>query len=141
MLTFFHTSVNASINNDDFPKFLKHANIIPAFKKGSKNIKDNYRPISILKNISKVYRRITIKQIGEYMDQFFSKFQCGFRKGFSTQQCLIVFIEKWKSSVDKGKSFGALLSDLSKAFDCLPHELLIAKLHTYGFSLSALRLM
>ena len=94
MLTSFHTSVNASINNNDFPTFLKHANIIPAFKKGSKNIKDNYRSISILKNISKVYRRITIKQIGEYMDPFFSKFQCGFRKGFSTQQCLIVFIEK-----------------------------------------------
>ena len=81
------------------------------------------------------------KQIGEYMDPFFSKFQCGFRKGFSTQQCLIAFIEKWKSAVDKGKSFGALLTDLSKVFDCLPHELLIAKLHAYGFSLSALRLM
>ena len=138
---FLYPSVNASINNDDFPTFLKHVNIIPAFKKGSKNIKDNCRPISILKNISKVYERIMFKQIGEYMDPFFSKFRCGFRKGFSTQQCLIAFIEKWKSAVDKGKSFGALLTDLSKAFDCLPHELLIAKLHAYGFSLSALRLM
>ena len=81
------------------------------------------------------------KQTGQYMDPFFSKFQCGFRKGFSTQQCLIAFIEKWKSAVDKGKSFGALLTDLSKVFDCLPHELFIAKLHAYGFSLSALRLM
>ena len=91
---FLYPSVNASINNDDFPRFLKHANIIPAFKKGFKNIKDNYRPISILKNISKVYKRIMFKQIGEYMNPFFSKFQCGFRKGFSTQQCLIAFIEK-----------------------------------------------
>ena len=81
------------------------------------------------------------KQIGEYMDPFFSKFQYGFRKGFSTQQCLIAFIEKWKSAVGKGKSFGALLTDLSKAFDCLPHELLTAKLHACSFSLSALRLM
>ena len=50
-------------------------------------------------------------------------------------------LEKWKSAVDKGKSFGALLTDLSKAFDCLPHELLLAKLHAYGFSIAALRLI
>ena len=66
--------------------------------------------------------------MGTFMDNFFSKFQCGFRKGYSTQQCLLALTEKWKSTVDKGKSFGALLIDLSKAFDCLPHELLIAKL-------------
>ena len=81
------------------------------------------------------------KQIVEFMDPYFSKFQCGFRKGYSTQQCLIAFIGKWKSAIDQGKSFGAVLTDLSKAFDCLPHELLIAKLHAYGFSLSALRLV
>ena len=75
------------------------------------------------------------------MDPYFSKFQCGFRKGDSTQQCLIAFIEKWKSAIDQGKSFGAVLTDLSKAFDCFPHELLIAKLHAYGFSLRALRLV
>ena len=45
------------------------------------------------------------------MDNFFSKFQCGFRKGYSTQQCLLDLIEKWKSAVDKGKPFGALLTD------------------------------
>ena len=61
-------------------------------------------------------------------------------KAYSTQQCIIALIEKWKSAVDSRKSLWALLTDLSKAFDCFPHELLLAKLNAYGFSLSALRL-
>ena len=75
------------------------------------------------------------------MDQFLSKFQCGFRKGYSTQYYLLSMLEKWKSAVDKGKLFGALLTDPSKAFDCLSHKLLLAKPHAYGFSITALRLI
>ena len=75
------------------------------------------------------------------MEPLFSKQQCGFRKGYSTQYCLLSMLEKWKSAVDKGKYFGALLTDLSKAFDCISHELILAKLHAYGFSLRALRLI
>ena len=75
------------------------------------------------------------------MENFFPKLQCGSRKVYSTQQCLTTLIEKWKSSSDKGKFLEALLTDLSNALDCLPYELLIAKLHAYGFSLPALRLV
>ena len=81
------------------------------------------------------------RQINEYMDVFLSKHQCGFRKGYSTQQCLLAMLEKWRSAVDNKKTFGVLLTDLSKAFDCLSHELLLAKLHAYGFSIPALRLV
>ena len=76
------------------------------------------------------------------MDQFWSKYQCGFRKGYNTQHCLLAMLEKWELAVDKVKSFGALLTDLSKEFDTkirLSHELLLAKLH--GFSIAALRLI
>ena len=52
------------------------------------------------------------KQIGDFIENFFSKFQYGFRKDYSMSQCLIALIEKWKSATDKGKSFGALLTDL-----------------------------
>ena len=117
MLTFFQTyqAINASINKNEFPSSLKLANAMPVFKRGSKNLKRNYQPISILKNISKLYERVMFKQVGDFMENVFSKFQYGFRKGYSTQQCLIDLMEKWKSATDKGKSFGPLLTDLSRA--------------------------
>ena len=59
------------------------------------------------------------KQVGDFMENFFSILQCVLRKGYDRQQCLIALIEKWKSATDKGKSIEALLTDLSKAFDRL----------------------
>ena len=78
--------------------------------------------------------------MSHYMDNIFSK-QSGFRKGYKTQYCLLIMPEKWKSAAEKRKAFGALLTDLFKAFDCLLHDLLLPKLHAYGFSLSALKLI
>ena len=75
------------------------------------------------------------------MYQILSKYQCGFRKGFNARHCLLAKLEKWKKAVDTKKVFVALLTDLSKAFDCLPHDLIIVKLNAYGFSLPALNLI
>ena len=99
-----------------------------------RDLTDNYRPVSILPVLSKLHERSMFKQISELFETILSKSQCGFRKGQNTQQCLLAMLEKWKRSVDGGKTFGALLTDLSKAFDCLDHEFLIAKLNADRFN-------
>ena len=117
---YFYENINQCISKSIFPSDLKLADVTPVYKKKSKNSKDNYRPLSILSNISKIYERCIYDQIHPFFDSLLSKYQCGF---------------------DNGGVFGALLTDLLKAFDCLPHELLIAKLDAYGFEKSYLKLI
>ena len=129
---FIYNNFNNSLSSSIFPTGLKYADIIPVFKKDDKTNKENYRPISILPNLSKIYERLMDDQLYPYFNKIFSKFQCGFRKGFNSQQCLLSMIEKWRRSLDSGGHAGAFLTDLLKAFDCINHKLLIAKLHAYG---------
>ena len=137
---FICESINNSKKSSIFPSCLTHVDVTPLHKKCNKSLKENYNLVSILPILSKVFERSMFKQMSNFFDDIFSKYQSGFRNGFSTQQCLLGVLEKWKWSIDRGKVFGALLTDLSKAFDCLNHDLLIAKVNAYGFSLSALRL-
>ena len=118
---------------------MKLANVTPLHKEGNRSEKDNYGPVSILTNLSKVFERCIYNQIAQFFDKLLSKHQCSFRKGHSVQHSLIVLLEKWEDSVDQGHVFGALLTDLSKAFDCLPHNLLIANLSAYGFDNKTVR--
>ena len=138
---FLTLDFNSSIINATFPNKLKLADILPIFKKDSRNLKENYRPVSILPNLSKVYERCIFNQMTPYFEEILSKFQCGFRKGHGAQHSLIAMIEKWRKCVDNGQAFGALLTDLSKAFDCLNYELLISKLDAYGFDLNSKKLI
>ena len=81
------------------------------------------------------------EQILTYIEKHLSPYLFGYRKGHGSQHCLLVMIEMWRKALDERKVAGAILTDLSKAFDCLSHDLLIAKLEAYGFDISALTLI
>ena len=89
-----HLIFNKSIECCSFPNKLKLADISPVFKTGDKNEKSKYRPVSILPAISKIYERLLFYQINNYFDLKLSTYQCGFRKGFSAQHCLLLMLEK-----------------------------------------------
>ena len=132
---------NSSVAFGTFPNNQKLADVIPIFKALDRFVKYNYRPVSILPALSKIMERLLFYQIEKYMDGKLSMYQCGFRKGMSAQNCLLFMIEKWRKCLDNKGKTGVLLTDLSKAFDCLNHELLIAKLSAYGFDYMSLKLI
>ena len=80
-------------------------------------------------------------QLYEHFNSILLPKQCGFRKGHSAQHCLIVMVEKFKESRDKGEEFGAFFTDVSKAFDWIDHKLLITKLSLYGVTPKSLNLI
>ena len=121
---FLCTNINSSFKSSSFLSCLKMADVTPIHKKGKKDLKENFRPLNILPIFSKVFERSMFAQMSSFFYKFLSKEQCGFWKGYITQECLSALLEKWEQTVHSGQIFGALLTDLSKAFDCLDHELL-----------------
>ena len=106
-------------------------------KKDRQN-KANFRPLSITGTFSKVMERYIQNHICSHIDSFLSIFISAYRKRYSSNHVLMRLIENWKLQLDNNKWVGAVLMDLSKAFDCVPHDLLIAKMHAYGFDYDTL---
>lgn len=128
--------------NMKFPSKLKLADIIPLYKKLEAIYKQNYRPVSLLPVVSKIFERIMEKQMKSFINKHLSSHLCGYRKGYNSQYALIAMIEKWKKSLDcLDAKMGAVFMDLSKAFDTINHELLVAKLEAYGFDNTALHIV
>ena len=97
-------SINYSIQYSNFPQELSLSEVIPVYKKLGPLQKENYRPVSLLPYISKIFERIIHKQITNYMTDKLAHSITGFRKSHGTQNSLVVMLEKWKRALDKNTS-------------------------------------
>ena len=132
------TIINDIVINNRFSENAKCANVPPIYKKSDRSSKINYRPVSLLNVFSKVLERWTKDKIGPFVDKILSKFISAYRQKHSSNHVLLRLLEEWKKHLDDKKFVGAVLMDLSKAFDCIPHDLLIAKMGAYGFDVNTL---
>ena len=134
------TAINSSIENSVFPENAKVATVVPLDKgKPDKNDISNFRPVSLLNIFSKFYERVIKDQLVLSMENYFSPMVSAYRKNYRTQHVMTRLVEVWTEHLDENFVVGAVLTDLSKAFDCIAHDLFIAKLAAYGFSDTALR--
>ena len=133
--------VNEAILSGKSPDFLKLSNIVPVHKKKDSSEKFNYRPVSILPLPLKVFEKIMYDQLYRYMNNFLNVLLCGFCKAHSTQHALFKLLQTFQKELDNLGFIGTMLMDLPKAYDCLPHDLLIAKLGAYRLDRSSLRLL
>ena len=111
------------------------------YKKLDPSDNANYRPVSVLPLLSKVFERIIYDQLYEYLENFLNELLCGSRKAHFMQHALFRLIQKWQAELDSGSYVGTILMDLSKAYDCLSHDLLIAKLEAYGLDVGSLNFL
>ena len=135
--------INQMLTTGIFPDDLKVAKVIPLFKKGKKEILDNYRPISLLPSLSEIFERVIFNQIHAYFTahNLYYSGQYGFREKHSTQLAALELVDRITRDLDIGNTPISIFIDLSKAFDTLDHNILLSKLHYYGVTGSALQLL
>ena len=133
------TAINNSLASSKFPDIAKVATVIPIDKKtDDKYDISNFRPVSLLNCFWKVYENIIKCRLVDLMYNNISPFISAYRKNYNSQHVMIRLLGEWRENLDKNYVVGWVLMDLSKAFDCVPHDLLLAKLAAYGVNESFL---
>ena len=109
----------------------------PIFKKNERNKEGNYRPVSILNGMSEIYERAIHNSPSSHAETILSNFISAYKKSYGSNHVLLRLVENWKKSWDNKNFVGTAIMDLSKASDCIPHNLLAAKRHAYSLSKDA----
>ena len=125
---------NTSLKSSRFPNDWKTTRMTPIFKEGNKSDKSNYRPISVLPVISRLFEKLVLNQLYQYLDHkgLLSLNQSGFKRLHSTVTCLLKNTGDWKTGLDSGQMLGMVFVDLRNAFDTVDHRILCNKFKLYG---------
>ena len=111
--------VNKSFVSGEFPDCLKQANVSPVFKKGYPLDMENYRPVSILPLLSKVYEKLLYNRLSDHVENTFNVILCGFRKARSPQHTLFKLLQPWQKELDENGMVATVLMNMSKVYDCM----------------------
>lgn len=135
--------INLCFQTSVFPDILKIATVIPLYKGGDSTIISDYRPISLLSNISKIIEKAIYSRVYDFIEShhLLSDQQFGFRRSHSTEHALLYVDEIIKDSLEKGSYCVGIFLDISKAFDCVNHSILIKKLENFGIRGPPLKLI
>ena len=132
---------NSMVDTQNFPDGAKLAEVTPIYKKENPLNAKNYRLVSFLTTLCKIFEKLIHTQFQAFTNTILNPKMSAFRAGYSCQHVLLDFLEDWRRAGERRLKYGAVLADLSKAFDCLPHPLLLAKLYYYGASKESTNLL
>ena len=133
--------MDTSVRSGGYPTPWKYGQVTPVFKNGDENLKSNYRQITVLVAFNNVFERILSMQLCDFFQDELSPYLSAYRKHYSCQTALLRLLEELRTALDSKEHAAMVGIDLSKAFDCLPHELLLSKFKAYGLSENSVKFL
>ena len=124
--------MNESIKQCKYPSRWKMGQVTPLFKKNDELSKENYRLVTVLPALNNVFDKLLASQLDQFYTELLSDYISAYRRHYSCETSLMRLTEDWKRSLDNKQIVAVISMDLSKAFDTIPHGLLLAKLKAYG---------